>query len=507
MTGLQVSNHGGGVEETLRTHPQIVELYPLDRFLQALLTRLESLVDQTPVACYVPVSRVLAARATGRCPMETVSVETDSTLLTAAERGVVSGRSLGSGIASLALAPVDSYSVLPCKIITRPLGFLLIPSHSHTSDLLPSLADLAGYYLHRHEIELAIRARSGRALVIMGSSPQMFRIQEDVERYARPAEPVLITGESGSGKEIFAQAIHVLSPRRSGPFVSVNCGSSPSETMLLDEFFGHRRGAFTGAMFDKEGRCQEADGGTLFLDEIGEMSHELQTLLLRTLTTGEVRRVGDQRSERVDIRLVSATHKDLLRGTQDKSFRSDLYYRISAFQLRIPPLRERQGDIRSLAEYIVYQFAFNNGLASKQLSDAALRRLESHSWPGNVRELENVLKRAFVLATGDLIDAVDIQLDLVEAHAIDNADRLLLEIRHHGHSFWDVVYKPFMQRDLTRSDVALLLEKSRLRSGARLKQMATYFQITSLDYPKFVAFLHRHGFRWQKESDEGEKEE
>lgn len=474
--------------------PDLLELYPLDRFLGVLLRILQQIAGEGPVGCFVPSSSLIVAGIDTEFCRESISNDVAAALWKGTGDGTVSTAKFGNGEASQLLQAQAEMRLIPCPILERPVGSLILPARGRENPRLTDLARLAGYYLHRHEIEQGLE-RYGRQLVIIGRHPRMFQLQEEVERLARLNEPVLITGESGSGKEIFATALHALSLRRAGPFVSVNCGAAPSENLLLDEFFGHRRGAFTGAILDKNGCCQEADGGTLFLDEVGDMSHELQTLLLRTLMTGEVRRIGDQKSTHVDIRLVSATHKDLLSASPSGHFRADLFYRLSVFRLHIPPLRERQGDISDLATYILWFFAKRNGLPCKRLAGSAVAKLEAHPWHGNVRELENVLKRASVMANGETIEASDLQFDHAERPALDRTEQIIFEVRARGRTFWDAVYLPFKRRELTRADVSLILEKAFESSGGQLSLLASYFNLSGDDYGRFVAFLHRHGFR------------
>jgi DNA-binding NtrC family response regulator len=218
--------------------------------------------------------------------------------------------------------------------------------------------------------------------------------------------PVLVTGETGTGKELVARAIHRHGSRASRAFVPVNCGALP-EGLLESELFGHLRGAFTGAVADKKGLFEEARGGTIFLDEIGEMSPALQVRLLRALELGEVRPVGASRATRVDVRVIAATHRDLERAVQEGHFRQDLFYRLHVFAVHVPPLRERRADVSLLATHFLAAFrAKGRGAAS--LSAGALEALTGHDWPGNVRELENTLERLVAEARGGTIDISDL---------------------------------------------------------------------------------------------------
>ncbi len=482
-----------GIREMLQAYPDLVELYPLNAFLQALLRSAQPLAGGSPVGCFVAKCRRLAILKDDAFYAERVSQDVGEALTEACHNGgAFPARAMGG--TESPFADLRELQVVPCSVVTRCVGGILLPVSARRSARLALLVRLASYYLHRDAIEREIQ-RLGGPWAIMGCSPWMFQAQEDLERFSHLREPVLITGESGSGKEVFAQAVHVLSPRHSRPFVSVNCAAAPSENLLLDEFFGHRKGAFSGAFYDKDGCCQQAHSGTLFLDEIGEMSHELQTLLLRTITKGEVRRLGDDKIGRVDVRLVSATHRDLVRASQDRTFRADLYYRISAFQLHIPALRERVSDIRYLASFTLHSFAHVNRLEPKHLTEAAQRKLETYYWFGNIRELENVLKRAFVLTPGTVIDAEHLRFDSSPWVPVDPSERLLFEIRHRGHSFWEAAYQPFMRRELTRVDLASLLDEGLRQVGGKLKDLAAYLNVRREEQGRFVAFLHRHGFR------------
>jgi transcriptional regulator with GAF, ATPase, and Fis domain len=218
---------------------------------------------------------------------------------------------------------------------------------------------------------------------------------------------VLIQGESGTGKELIANGIHHGSPRRSRPFIKVNCAALP-ETLLESELFGYERGAFTGAVARKEGRFELADGGTLFLDEIGDLSPATQAKLLRVLQEGEFERLGGTRTLRVDVRLVAATHTDLAALVQDRRFREDLFYRLNVITIRIPPLRDRREDIPLLAQHFLRRFAAKNAKGIAGFTDEALDLLETYAWPGNVRELENVIERAVVLTRSSMISPADL---------------------------------------------------------------------------------------------------
>jgi transcriptional regulator with GAF, ATPase, and Fis domain len=210
--------------------------------------------------------------------------------------------------------------------------------------------------------------------------------------------PVLIEGPTGSGKELVAEALHRLSPRRGKPFVAINCAAIP-EALLEAELFGHTRGAFTGAVHGRVGRIEAADGGTLFLDEVGEMPLALQSKLLRFVECGELQRVGDNETVKVDVRIVAATHKPLAQHAADGTFRSDLYYRLAVFLIRTPSLAEHSQDLPRLVDHFMQKLGRETPV--KRLDSSALAKLSTHQWPGNVRELEHVLERAVILAGED----------------------------------------------------------------------------------------------------------
>ncbi len=241
-------------------------------------------------------------------------------------------------------------------------------------------------------------------LGMIGASPAMDRLREQVRRVAPSQGRVLITGENGAGKELVAQAIHALSKRASGPFVKLNCAAIPKD-LLESELFGYEKGAFTGAVQTKKGRLELADGGTLFLDEIGDLALEAQAKLLRALETGEIERVGGTRTAQVDVRLIAATNKDLQEGVRTGDFREDLYFRLNVLPLVVPPLRERRGDVVLMAEFFLARFCAAESTPTKRLAPEAVELLDDYHWPGNVRELRNLMERAAVLVPGESISA------------------------------------------------------------------------------------------------------
>ncbi|RIX44589.1 MAG: sigma-54-dependent Fis family transcriptional regulator [Rhodocyclales bacterium GT-UBC] len=246
---------------------------------------------------------------------------------------------------------------------------------------------------------------------LIGDSPSMQQVRDMIEKLARSQAPIYISGESGSGKELAARLIHLRSARNAGPFVPVNCGAIP-ENLMESEFFGYRKGAFTGADGDREGFFQAAGGGTLFLDEVADLPLAMQVKLLRAIQEKRVRKVGCVTEEPVDVRIICATHRNLRECVDKGLFRQDLYYRLNVIELRMPPLRERLEDIPPLVEAILHRLF---GDAPPRLSSGAIKALEQYPFPGNVRELENILERATALCSSDQIEADDLHLEPEEA--------------------------------------------------------------------------------------------
>lgn len=266
---------------------------------------------------------------------------------------------------------------------------------------------------------------------LLGNTPPMGNLRKTIAKLARSQAPVYIQGESGTGKELVARAIHAQGPRAREPFVPVNCGAIPGE-LMESEFFGHRKGSFTGATSDKAGLFVSAEGGTLFLDEVADLPMHMQVKLLRAIQERAVRAVGDEQEQSVNVRVISATHKNLAALVQGGEFRQDLYYRLNVIQVSVPPLRERRSDIPLLAEHVLAGIAQRHGLpAPPGLDDKAVAALQTHAFPGNVRELENVLERAVTLADNDTITVDDLQLDTTALHAgpaVGDADTLSDEL-------------------------------------------------------------------------------
>src|SRR5687767_9518 len=258
--------------------------------------------------------------------------------------------------------------------------------------------------------ETGVSTRTGSQLI--GHAGSMERLREMILRVSRSQAPVHISGESGTGKELVARMIHGSGPRADGPFVPVNCGAIPSE-LMESEFFGHKRGSFTGAVTDKVGLIPSAEGGTLFLDEVADLPLHMQVKLLRVIQEKSVRPIGEQRESPIDVRILSATHKNLGELVANAKFREDLFYRINVIELRVPPLRERAEDIPHLADAIVRRLSRRLGADPPTISPDAIDVLQTFPFPGNVRELENVLERALALCDQKRIDVTDMQLRAV----------------------------------------------------------------------------------------------
>ena len=315
---------------------------------------------------------------------------------------------------------------------------------------------------------------------LIGSSESFRRAYELTLRAAGTSVTVLLLGETGVGKERFARALHAMSPRKDGPFVAVNCAAIPHE-LIESELFGAEKGAFTGAHAARAGKFERADGGTLFLDEIGEMPLAAQAKVLRALQDGEIERLGDDRTRKVNVRMVAATHVDLADAVRHGRFRADLYYRLNVYPVRIPPLRERLADIPALVDAMVQRFNSLHGRHVKGVTDKAMFGLRSHDWPGNIRELENLLERGVILAPRDgLIEAQHLFSSLEAVHAresaIDASGHLELTTRKQRDS---QLFDSIMAAGLSLEELeSLLLAEAVARSQGNLAGAARMLGIT-----------------------------
>ena len=276
------------------------------------------------------------------------------------------------------------------------------------------------YQLNQHTNKISKKVSFG---AILGKSKRIINCINLARKVAKTNTTVLLLGETGTGKEIFAEAIHEESDRKDKPFIAVNCSSFSNE-LLKSELFGYVAGAFTGAQKDKKGLFEEADGGTLFLDEIGEMNLELQARLLRVLENGTFNRVGDSKISKVNARIIAATNKDLKHEAESGRFRLDLFYRLAVFTIYIPPLRERKEDIEILARHFIREFSIKLGNRITNMDDFFLKVLNEHSWKGNVRELRNVIERTVIIATNDILSADLLQFDFYNELEEDSSQTL-----------------------------------------------------------------------------------
>jgi len=311
-------------------------------------------------------------------------------------------------------------------------------------DELKVLISRALHYYHLEQERRALHQSAPQEAFegMLGDSPPMQEVFAAIGRVAATDVSVVISGESGSGKELVAQAIHRHSQRRAGPFIAINCGAIP-ENLLESELFGHEKGAFTGAHTQRKGRIELAQGGTLLLDEIGELPLALQVKLLRFLQARQIERVGGRTTIAVDVRVLAATHVDLSQAIQDGRFREDLYYRLNVVEIVVPPLRERGEDILGLARAFLHRYAAESQRKISSYEPSALTTLTAYRWPGNVRELENRIQRAVIMAAGPLLTPADLGLPtpdapatpqtLQEARAVIEADLIRQALaRHHG---------------------------------------------------------------------------
>ncbi len=323
--------------------------------------------------------------------------------------------------------------------VTKPLQYdsllLMVHRAMERQDLLEEVRTLRS----------ALDARYGFE-GITGRAKPFLRVLSQAARVAQHDTTVLLQGETGTGKELLARAIHHNSSRRKQPFVAISCGAIPKD-LVESELFGYVRGAFTGAQIAKQGLIEAADGGTLFLDEIGELPPDAQVKLLRVLQEGELQKVGSTVPSKVNVRVVAATHRNLLAMVEDGTFREDLYYRLAVVPLMIPPLRERREDIPELAEGLLKRAKERHGIANARLSPLVMRRLTEYSWPGNVRQLENVLERMLVLSASDLIGEDDLPAELSEPRA--SASRVWFDLPDEGVSL-DSVERDLIVRALDR---------------------------------------------------------
>jgi transcriptional regulator with GAF, ATPase, and Fis domain len=336
---------------------------------------------------------------------------------------------------------------------------------------------------------------------LIGNSQVILDLKQEIDRVARSDAKVLISGESGAGKEVVARAIHAQSERIDRPFVPVNCAGIP-ETLLESELFGHMKGSFTGAYRDKPGKLELADTGTVFLDEIGEMTLRMQGLLLRFLETGELQKVGSDRAVGVvDVRVISATNRKLEDLIGQGHFRDDLFYRLNVIRFNVPPLRERRSDVPLLVDAAMRQFTRTHVTIVRDIGPEAMQALCDYAWPGNVRELQNVVERLVVTGRNEIARIEDLPAELRSRPLANRpkkerrrtvADELFKRIVDEHESFWTVVYPLYMNREITKANVRDLVGKGLEQARGNYKIVARLFNMDVCDYKKFLNFLRKH---------------
>jgi DNA-binding NtrC family response regulator len=346
--------------------------------------------------------------------------------------------------------------------------------------------------------------------VLLGESPVIEALHADIHSAARTHAKVLITGETGAGKEVVARLIHTLSARNRQPFMAVNCSGIP-ETLLASELFGHARGSFTGAYRDKIGLIRQADRGTLFLDELGEMSLAMQAMLLRFSETGEIQTVGvDTAAGRADVRLITATNRDLRAQIAAGEFREDLYYRLNVIHIRIPPLRERGRDVLLLFRHFLRMASEAHRLPPPDLTPDAEEIVLAYHWPGNVRELRNVTERIALRDSNRAITPADLPTEIrcggrvtmivpgpgdvapvVAQPQAQSVAQHLWDKLMTGADFWEVVQKPFRAHEVTRAELAALIDRGLQETRGSYRALVRLFNLQTGDYKRFHAFLYQ----------------
>lgn len=332
-----------------------------------------------------------------------------------------------------------------------------------------------------------------RLVTIVGQSQEIGEALRRAAKVAPFEEPVLISGESGVGKEALAQVIFLLGKRRNEPFVTVNCPQFQEGNLTVSELFGHKKGSFTGAIADRKGCFEVADGGVIFLDEIGDLHLSAQTMLLRALATGRFQPLGSSEVRQVNVRVVAASNRPLSELRVGSRFRDDLFFRLRYFHINLPPLRERGDDWLLLAQFFLRQLRKHYGIA-KQYSKDSLKMLESYDWPGNVRELSSIVTMGYAMADGELIRPRDFAslLDEIKLPSESLEEDLLSRMIKGNANFWEAVHGPFLNRDLNRSQVRALIRRGLRRSGDSYRGLVETLGLPDSDYQKLMDFLRHH---------------
>jgi Nif-specific regulatory protein len=338
-----------------------------------------------------------------------------------------------------------------------------------------------------------------RVTVIIGLHPRLNEALEKVMRVGAADSPVLLTGETGTGKELFARAVYLLSDRRDRPFLSVNCAHFQEGQLIASELFGHRKGSFTGAISDHRGVFEEANGGLVFLDEVGELSLTAQAMLLRVLSEKEIVPVGCSHARRVNVRVIAATTRDLRAMVRDGRFREDLFFRLRCIGIHIPSVRERGSDWELIAAYYLNQLCRSQP-ATKTFSAPALELLRTYPWPGNVREIKSLVDTGYFLSGGAVIEPCDFaealevfsrQTQLDQVPLLSEITRRYQRMTEGGESFWDVVHRPYMARLLSHHEAREIVLRGLETTRGSYKKLLGIFNIESPEYLKFMDFL-RH---------------
>jgi DNA-binding NtrC family response regulator len=332
-----------------------------------------------------------------------------------------------------------------------------------------------------------------RAVEMVGHHPGFVELLGKVAKVAPYKEPVLIIGESGSGKEALAQSVYLLGNRVGRPFVSVNCPQYQDGHLTVSELFGHRKGSFTGAIVDRKGCFETADGGVIFLDEIADLHMSAQVMLLRALASGDFQPLGSDARRTVNVRVIAATNRPLDKLMVAQEFRHDLFFRLRYFLLTVPPLRERGEDWLLLLDYALDKLHLQYGVA-KTFSQSSLDVLSRYSWPGNVRQLMSVATMGYAMSEGDLIEPEHFQdqIDSRGRSEDDTDEDLYHRVMVGKDSFWEVVHKPFMARDLNRNQVRNVIRRGLFEAKNSYRGLLELLRIPDSDYQKFMDFLRHH---------------
>ena len=368
--------------------------------------------------------------------------------------------------------------------------------------------------LYFSDIALKVRAlsvkrwKNNRPTEMVGTSDIIQGLQKKLAKVARYSEPVLITGESGVGKELIAQSLYLLGKNLQRPYVSVNCPQYREGNLTASELFGHRKGSFTGAVADRKGAFESANGGVLFLDEVGDLHSSAQPMLLRALASGEFKPLGDDRPRTADVRILAATNRPLNQLLMTQEFRHDLFFRLRYFHLDIPPIRERGTDWKLILDFILSQLEQKYGI-TKRFSSDSINLLQRYHWPGNIREIITIATMGYAMADGDQISPSDFSLQGEDpslapllSKPVPNPETvtptsnpfpdLYQELSSKQANFWETVYRPFMQRDLNRAEVRAVIQKGLSANVGSYQRLVKALGLPSSDYHRFMAFLRHH---------------